>query len=1321
MLKVKKAEAFSIIFTLIISIFAIAFLLATPAPLVSAETTTSTTTCCEKTNTGEWCQNTLAGNCDSAFLSTPTSCDATSFCKTGCCYSSFTGECDKNSPKKLCEQRNGTFNSDASCNIPQCSLGCCVLFNQASLETLVRCKRVSAELGYNTDWRADITDEILCAQTYQLKDEGACVHEKDFETTCEFTTREECLKINSNPDDFHKDYLCSAEILSTNCGPSDKTTCVEGKDAVYYEDTCGNPANIYDSNKRNDPDYWNKVVTKEQACGSDGNSANSALCGNCDYFSGSVCKAYQRGKDATAPKYGNNLCRDLNCYDTYNGNDYLHGEAWCVYDEQLKNGTALAGSRQWRHLCIEGEEKLEPCGDYRQEVCVQEVVDNEGQDFSFSKCRLNNWRQCLGLESNECAKYPEDCFWMGSAVYSAKTEEKKGGWFDAILSPFTGLLGSGSKSYAESKGACMPIYPAGFKPGENNDICATANSRCDVLYEKGLIGSWKCVQNCECLTQEWVNERNAVCNALGDCGGKKNIVGVYTDDGYGVSGPGINKKSVSSGVQASQTTTAVKTNVSNRDYSATTGNVISGMAITGFVVSINSLQKTVADAKLKVTTAEAKVAEANTKVTEANAGTDEAKKTEAQTALTNAETALATAKTDLTKAETAFTSANLDYNTFSRELAASKYSQEEKNKLDAQAKSGDVNNLVKITAEVLANKPINEILTNVGLGGTGAAKKTFFDPLFNPASKLSIIAMPLIWSFAVSFLTSSMGAGTSNALTAATFYGTLTYKILMQKATTQAAQSSAAMWGIGVGLVIFVLTYKEQKVKTVTFTCNQWQAPVGGKDCEKCNKDSMKPCSEYRCSSLGQNCKILNPGNIGNETCVNINPNDAKAPLITPWQNVLTNGFNYINVKPCPPGPGCWKVNYDKDTLGCAIPSSQLTFGISTDEPSQCKYDYNRTSFDNMQFTFDNGLYIYNHSLTFRKPGPTNVNDSDADSIEFSKDGNYNLYVVCRDGSGNKNEGQLAINFCVQKGPDMTPPLVVRTSIENNAGVSFGSKSAIVGVYLNEPADCKWSKIEQDYKDMNNSMACVGTLEQKEADDTYLCLGNLTNIQDKVDNVFYFKCKDQPWLTDDSKRNTMPQGYKFTLKGTIPLNISKVEPNGTISGGSEPITVNLKVETINGYDNGKAKCYYSPTSTSSGLVEFFNTNKAEHEQTLNLDAGVYKYYILCRDLAGNVDTNSTEFSVQIDNKAPVVVRAYRETSTMKIATDEESSCVYDIKSCNYEFNAGTAMTGEFVKEHSADWRTDVTYYIKCKDSFGNMPAPASCSLVAHGYEIQQAS
>jgi len=89
---------------------------------------------------------------------------------------------------------------------------------------------------------------------------------KIFQKTCQFITKKECSELNAgNGTEFYEGVLCSAETLGTDCGPSKETTCVDGRDEVFFTDSCGNLANIYDSSKINDKEYWTNVYGWEVA------------------------------------------------------------------------------------------------------------------------------------------------------------------------------------------------------------------------------------------------------------------------------------------------------------------------------------------------------------------------------------------------------------------------------------------------------------------------------------------------------------------------------------------------------------------------------------------------------------------------------------------------------------------------------------------------------------------------------------------------------------------------------------------------------------------------------------------------------------------------------------------------------------------------------------------------------------------------------------------------------------------------------------------------------------------------------------------------
>ncbi|MBI2628597.1 hypothetical protein HYW74_00755 [Candidatus Pacearchaeota archaeon] len=526
---------------------------------ISAQsTTTSTDTsqvsyCCEKTLSGAYCQNAPLEQCDrspksngESYSVSPTSCESTSYCKKGCCYDSNEGICAENTPREACKANNGVWSDSPTCQIAQCNLGCCVLGTQAAYVPLVRCKKLSALYGLQTDFRLGIPDELSCIALANAQDIGACIYESEFTSTCKFTTRGECQAgnlgsvSNSTSVKFYKDYLCTAPELGANCQPTEKTTCADGKDGVYFLDSCGNAANLYDASKifernkgnKDVVEYWTKVKKPEESCGvgSSSGNADSKSCGNCDYLGGSICAKSSRGEK---PKYGDYICRDINCEGTSNGKDYKNGESWCVYDQGKKDVDSV-GSRYFRHLCFMGEEIVEPCEDFRNQVCVENTIESEGTSGGFSQagCVVNRWQDCiLQNSSQDCENTDKrDCKWVSLAITAEQLKEEAESRVRARVSRDT-----------EEKGRCVPDIAPGleFWDASSEAQCKLGSQSCVVKYEKRIVGGKKCVENCECLTEAAKLKANQICNALGDCGAKQNYIGKFVNAGYKIS---VNKQ-----------------------------------------------------------------------------------------------------------------------------------------------------------------------------------------------------------------------------------------------------------------------------------------------------------------------------------------------------------------------------------------------------------------------------------------------------------------------------------------------------------------------------------------------------------------------------------------------------------------------------------------------------------------------------------------------------------------------------------------------------------------------------------------------------------
>ena len=524
--------------------------------------------------------------------------------------------------------------------------------------------------------------------------------------------------------------------------------------------------------------------------------------------------------------------------------------------------------------------------------------------------------------------------------------------------------------------------------------------------------------------------------------------------------------------------------------------------------------------------------------------------------------------------------------------------------------------------------------------------------------------------------------------------------------------------GAVVAISLFLLTYSKEKKKTVEFKCLPYEAPLGGKRCEECNKDPFRPCTEYRCRALGQGCVLENAGT-GKEICVWKSKWDVESPKITPWTEALKpSDLRYEpDTAVRPPALGT-KIVSNTDSK-CLPAFTHLEFGFTTNEPAQCKIDYNRSiDFDAMKYYVGgSNYYEYNHTQIMRLPGPSNLSDI---APLLRNDGSFALYVRCRDANGNVNVDEYSFSFCVDAGPDTTPPRIEGTSIPSGSFVRNNVDNVPIEVYVNEPAECRWSIQSKAFEDMENTMDCATDPSEINANLLYTCSGNLTGIKNQEDNVFYFKCKDQP-NKPENERNKMVQSYVLTLKGSRPLTINSVGPNETITGSTSVVNVELTVETGNGAEEGKAICLFSDSGSLNSFVAMFETNSHLHKQMLQLTNGLYTYYFRCTDAGGNTASANTTFSVFTDKNPPLVTRIYKDQA-LKIVTDEEAECRYSLTGCNFNIEDGLRLEYpnlETKNEHYLDWTTGKVYYIKCMDKYGNEPSPNACSAVVKPVEISK--
>ena len=1170
--------------------------------------------------------------CDGACI--PKAPNEVSECKIGTCYNPNDGYCSAGSPKQKCEGNKGQwFDDPLGNNIPQCKRGCCVLGDNVQFLTPGQCKKQSDLFGIEKDFRPEITTELQCLVLAKTQEQGACVFESEFENTCKFTTKAQCLEIGG---DFYSGLLCSNSDLKTNCERQKEAKCVEGLDEVYWFDSCGNKENIYDANKGKS---WNdgKVLPKTESCqlGSANNPFNNQdTCGNCNYLIGSTC-GDKTASEKLADGSQQFVCKDLRCKDV---DEKLreNGESWCSYqgaigvDKGIGKGSSgnllrsidTPGSRHFRQTCLDGEVRTEPCADYRNEICVEAQTDKSvGGTFSSAACRINRWQECLNYNTETAGK-------KGDALKKAQNtrDDKCTNNIDCFVKEI-----NIDKNFKFN--ICAPKYPSGFDLTNNGEgaenVCSLASQTCTVIYVKKISG-WKCVANCNCKKAGFTQQMNDLCMSLGDCGASANYIGDLTTDGYNVKkAPKLNSAYL-------------------------TGLVKYADVIKGKYAEPGNLSKFYGELGIPDGLGNAK------KPADASAGA--------------VNMALVTSGVIgvglLALAHVApFAIGGLG--------------------LGAGGFLGGIG----------AGSVAGGIAGGAGAASAGSSGLAGIAPTIVPGLNPSAISLGgalmgaaiglAVTSLMIKFLGIGAGLGTfeTYALLAAGAvvgamigYSFVTYGSLC-------AIPGACIAAVAIIIILLVLKFVfgigKTKKEKVVFTCGPWQAPLGGAKCEQCGKDGLT-CSSYSCSALGQTCGFINEGT-GNELCIDINPNDAAAPRISPLQSVLSEGFAYTSAS------DNGVVIKGTTSEECVKASSPLTFGIALNEPGQCRFDVVHTNrYEEMEFEFGGRtLFLFNHTQVFAVP---NLESLGLPGFDPNRRSEYNLYVRCRDKTGNENVNEYTINFCVKPGDDSTAPIIISHDPAREF-TAYNATKQEVDVYVNEPAECRWSETDKDYDQMENNLLCTNGFDDQELRG-FKCQGELPIGEGE--NKFYVRCKDQPWLIEDTGNGN--SGI-IVEDGPTEAEIEQADREAQDTSGG--ITGNVVLdESSEDEDNGDSINDFN----EEDFVDEVSTNRTielNTKRTRNKNS--QSYIISYKRTASNlkIDSMRPDNETLIFGNEPASVKLEVSTSG---GIDGSSTCKYAI-AADYLVLTGDAFIPPGVKDHSVVLQLfggEHDLFVQCVDDAGNM-------------------
>jgi len=1338
MMKIKTIGSFEI-FLLIVGAIAFSYFMGIPFTSASQFFPTG---CCMSTKDGAICQEMLMTDqalCADQLVGTD--CSQVDECRRGCCFNPEEGLCSLNAPKKTCTDNGGTWEDDVTCSIPQCKIGCCVLGEEASAVTSRECTKLARENNFEKDFR-EMDSSGACLAYVGLSQKGACLSPTDDYSglnNCVFTTKGNCN------GEFVQNYLCTAEELDTVCERTQYTTCVDGRDEVYFVDSCGNTANIYDASKINDEQYWTNPVSKSVSC-----QGANATCGNCYYLSGTRCYGYREGKDTKA-EYGDYVCRDLDCE-----NGRRHGESWCIYDLSNRGiGQAPVGSRHFKGICMDGEITIEPCADFNQQICEENTGTIFGESFTEAGCVINDWRSCIQANNadyysqvkQECDNHDQCVMFLDLPANQKYKNMSLPGFNENLPNNLQGAARDAGEELNPVLPHCVPKYTPGmqFWTSEQGDtLPGLSNSQSSMSYggstgETEMIcslGDFTCIgtEKKACLTCDFKPDKNQVCfdednpdrqiflealnercKMLGPCGSKSNIVGeLGMDDGFYIYG----KRFDPDGETEDKTNSFRTLYTLSSEYlnslksrpgitelgslSSLTAAAVRNIGVTGYSALVEAaapdVEREISERTQEIATDAQLQSAVNQllyslvpKIAGIGAGAISAGAAIIPGTYTSGTITAGQLSWSPTPANPA-TVVEVSDGVFQITGPATEGS----GQLSAQAGKEAFS-----AGKEGAGRVVGEATGKEGAKGGGGLKSAGLSIAAAVAAYMIVQAI----GEANGWTPGETAAWASIASSAAAF--------LVTAWQLAGASASTGPWGWVAAIIILIVSVlyaifsyqSEYRYYVFAFQCVEWEAPKGG-DCDLCNTD-IRPCSEYRCKSIGSNCEYYAPNG---EPGYCRNGNDISSATIRPWKEAITTGHKYTQIS----DRGFRIERNDSEELDSW---STLVFGIETSETASCRIENNHTAaYANMRYNMITTEEKY-HKIAIS----AYVNTSTDTTLAMEQEAENEFYIRCQDLAGNENRAEFAVEFKVGGGPDLSPPAINRFIPEQGSYLAKGTNETSITMFVNEPSECRYSAgVDENWENMPYKMSCVthpslGILGE------WACTTDLENLTVGVNN-FFFKCKDQIGLEARASemRNLNPLSKEYNLEVcSIGLSIDEASPNNTIFSGSSPVVVELKARTSGCVDNGVSTCSYR-NKNDSLYSEFFYSDALTHKQEFNMMVeGKYDIEIRCEDEAGNFDETEISFNVEIDDDPPRVINAYDLQNQLVIVTDEEADCYYtndDVLGCNFDIwdieNNASMMLGNNI-EHKAPWLLGEEYFIKCVDVYNN--TNTGCGIIVMAY------
>lgn len=397
--------------------------------------------------------------------------------------------------------------------------------------------------------------------------------------------------------------------------------------------------------------------------------------------------------------------------------------------------------------------------------------------------------------------------------------------------------------------------------------------------------------------------------------------------------------------------------------------------------------------------------------------------------------------------------------------------------------------------------------------------------------------------------------------------------------------------------------------------------------------------------------------------------------------------------------------------------TKQTKISVTINEPGYCRYSKEPgRNYDSMS-----GSFSRNKEKTVHVADVTGLKDGQT----------YKYYVRCRDLADNKNIDDVLIVFTIGSSSSSTsnppsssssadaPPLV--TNPLPTGSLAAGTRQTKISVTTNESAYCRYStKSGQVYDSMSKTFSSDKDKLHHTAD--------VTGLLDNRIYEYYVRCRDMK-----GNKTNEDVLIRFGVGGA---NLPTPSPSG---GDSNPpqrydaspakdaeLPTETRQTTISLKTDEKATCKYSTVSGMSydSMNNLFSETNGTSHSTLvtGLSEGkTYTYYVKCKDLNNNKNTNDFTISFEVKELKDVIpperknpypsgdnFPAGTKEAMASIVTNEAASCRYhptqgiEYSSMRYSFSADKAKTYHTAKITGLQNGKSYEYFIRCKDLAGNV-------------------